>query len=234
MQMAYTFGKAIDYSSSFGLGLGIVDANNLKLSRGLADFDIRQKFALSLLYETPRIPGKKFADVLSRWQLGTVTILQSGRPFSVNCTVPFQPVRNSAGDIIGNNGCDYNADGFNNDYPNAPSFGGYLSGIDRSKFLTGIFQASDFPKPVPGNPGTLGRNTYFGPGYAQTNFNVVKRFPFRKLGEAGQIDFRAEFFNLFNRVNLGPPTGNLSSSTFGKSTTALGARNAQLGLRLAF
>jgi hypothetical protein len=234
MQVAYTYGKAIDYSSSFGLGLGVVDANNLQLSRGLADFDIRQKFALSLLYETPRIRGNKIFDVLSRWQLGAVTILQSGRPFSVNCTLPFQPVRNAAGAIIGNSGCDYNADGFNNDYPNAPSFGAYLTGLDRSKYLTGIFKASDFPTPAPGLPGTLGRNTYFGPGYAQTNFNVVKRFPFRKLGEAGQIDFRAEFFNLFNRVNLGQPTGDLSSSTFGQSTTALGARNAQLGLRLAF
>ena len=75
---------------------------------------------------------------------------------------------------------------------------------------------------------------YFGPGYAQTNFNVVKRFPFPMLGEKGQIDFRAEFFNLFNRVNLGQPNGDLSSSNFGRSTTALGARNAQLGLRLAF
>jgi len=200
----------------------------------LADFDIRQKLALSLLYETPRIRGNRVADILSRWQLGAVTILQSGRPFTVNCTLPFQPVRNAGGDIIGNNGCDYNADGLNNDYPNAPSFGGYLTGLNRSRYITGIFQASDFPKPALGNSGTLGRNMYFGPGYAQTNFNVVKRFPFPMLGEKGQIDFRAEFFNLFNRVNLGQPTGNLSSTTFGKSTTALGARNAQLGLRLAF
>jgi hypothetical protein len=235
MQVAYTYGKAVDYSSSFGLGLGIVDADNLELNRGLADFDIRQKLSLSLLYETPQINGNKVASALfSRWQLGAVTILQSGRPFSVNCSVPFQPVRNAAGAIVGNNGCDYNADGFNNDYPNAPSFGGYITGIDRSKFVTGIFQASDFSKPAPGSPGTLGRNTYFGPGYAQTNFNVVKHFRLKMLGEAGQIDLRAEFFNLFNRVNLGQPTGNLSSTTFGQSTTALGGRNTQFGLRLAF
>lgn len=234
MQVAYTFGKAIDYASSFGRGLPIVDANNLRLSRALADFDIRQKVSLSLLYETPRIRGKAVADVLSRWQLGAVTILQSGRPFSVNCTQPFSPVRDGSGAIIGNNGCDYNADGLNNDYPNAPSFGGYLSGIERSKYLTGIFQASDFAKPVPGQPGTLGRNMYFGPGFAITNFNVVKRFPLRMLGEQGQLDFRTELFNLFNRVNLGQPTGSLTSSQFGRSTTALGARNVQFGLRLAF
>src|SRR5439155_1002822 len=114
MQVAYTVGKAIDYSSSFGLGLGIVDANNLKLNRALADFDIRQKLALSLLYETPRIHGNALFDILSRWQLGAVTILQSGRPFVVNCNTPFSAIRDSAGNITGNSGCDYNADGFNN------------------------------------------------------------------------------------------------------------------------
>ena len=93
MQVAYTVGKAIDYSSSFGLGLGIVDANNLKLNRALADFDIRQKLALSLLYETPRIHGNALFDILSRWQLGAVTILQSGRPFVVNCNTPFSAIR---------------------------------------------------------------------------------------------------------------------------------------------
>ena len=54
------------------------------------------------------------------------------------------------------------------------------------------------------------------------------------LGEKGQLDFRTEFFNLFNRVNLGQPVGNLSNSQFGRSTGALGARNVQFGLRLAF
>ncbi len=234
LQAAYTFGKAIDDSSSFGLGLGIVDANNLKLNRGLSDFDIRQKFTLSLLYETPRIKGNAVADFLSRWQVGGVTILQSGRPFIVNCSQPFAPVRNAAGAITGNTGCDYNADGFNNDYPNAPSFGGYLSGFSRQQYLNGIFQASDFGKPAPGQPGTLGRNMYFGPGYAITNLNVVKQFPLKMLGDRGQLDFRTEFFNLFNRTNLGQPTGALTSSQFGRSTTALGGRNVQFGLRLAF
>jgi hypothetical protein len=173
-------------------------------------------------------------DLLSRWEVGAVTILQSGRPFSVFCDRPFTPVRDSSGAIIGNTGCDYNADGFRNDYPNAPGFGGYIEGIERSQFLSGIFQASDFGTPAPGTPGSLGRNTYFGPGYANTNLNVVKRFPLPMLGEQGRIDFRAEFFNLFNRVNLGQPTGSLTSSQFGRSTTALGARNTQFGLRLQF
>jgi hypothetical protein len=234
-QAAYTFGRAIDDSSSFGRGLPIVDANNLKLNRGLANFDVRHKFALSLLYETPRIGRNKFADALSRWQIGATTILQSGLPINVLCSgLPFNPVRNAAGEIIGNNGCDYNADGFNNDYPDAPSFGGYLGGFSRDQYLDGIFQVSDFPKPAPGRPGTLGRNMYFGPRYSNTNLNIVKRFPLPMFGEQGQLDFRTEFFNLFNQTNLAVPVGNLNSAQFGRSTSALGARNVQFGVRIAF
>jgi len=54
------------------------------------------------------------------------------------------------------------------------------------------------------------------------------------LGEQGKLDFRAEFFNVFNRVNLSQMQGDLSSSQFGQATTALGGRNVQFGLRLAF
>jgi hypothetical protein len=234
LQVGYTYGKAIDTSSTFGRGLNVVDANNLKLERGLADFDVRHKLAISILYETPRLHGNAFTSFLSAWELGGIAILQSGLPFNVFCTTPFRPVTNSAGVIVGNSGCDYNADGANWDRPNAPSFGGYLGGFSRSQYLSGIFQASDFSKPAPGQNGTLGRDMYFGPGYANTNFNVVKHFPLHMLGEQGKLDFRAEFFNLFNRVNLSQMQGDLSSSQFGRATTALGGRNVQFGLRLAF
>jgi hypothetical protein len=234
LQVGYTYGKAIDDSSSFGRGLNIVDANDIKLNRGLADFDIRQKLSVSLLYDTPRFHGNALMSFLSAWELGAVAILQSGRPFDVYCSTSFNPILNARGAVVGNSGCDYNADGLNYDRPNAPAFGGYLTGLNRSQFLTGIFQASDFPVPGPGQNGSLGKNMFFGPGYANTNFNIVKHFPLHMLGERGQLDFRTEFFNLFNRVNLDVPVGDLSSSQFGRSTTALGARNVQFGLRLAF
>jgi hypothetical protein len=216
-QVAYTFGKAIDDSSSFGLGLNIEDANNLKLSRGLSDFDVRQKLALSLLYETPLIGQSSVAKVFSRWQLGVITILQSGQPFAVYC-----------------GSCDYNLDGFYYDYPNAPSFGGYKGGFSRQQYLSGIFPASAFGTPVPGQDGTLGRNMYFGPHFYNTNLNVVKPFRLPFLGEQGTLDFRVEFFNLFNTTNLSGMVGDVSSGQFGQATTALGARNVQFGLRLAF
>jgi hypothetical protein len=233
-QVGYTYGKAIDDSSSFGLGLQIPDANNLKNQRGLADFDVRNKLAISLLYNTPRLHGNPVLSFLSAWELGVITILQSGSPFSVYCSSAFSPVLNATGAVIGNSGCDYNADGFNYDRPNAPAFGAYLTGLDRQQYLNGIFQASAFPLPGLGLNGNLGRNTYFEPGYNNTNFNVVKHFPMPFLGERGLLDFRAEFFNVLNQTNLSNVQGDLSSSQFGRATTALGGRNIQFGVRLAF
>ena len=236
-QAAYTYGKAIDDSSSFGLGLNVVDANNLKDERGLADFDVRNKFALSLLYNTPRLQGNKFLSFLSSWELCAITILQSGSPYSVYCDAPFNPVLSPAGKVIGNTGCDYNGDGFNWDRPNAPAFAAYQH-YDKQQFLNGIFPVSAFPVPGLGVEGNLGRNMFYGPGYANVNFNVVKHFPLHWLGEQGMLDFRTEFFNFFNRTNLSTPqtggTWDLTSSQFGKATTALGGRNIQFGVRVQF
>jgi len=204
------------------------------LNRGLADYDIRHKVAITALYDFPTFGHGVTRAIFSGWQIGGNAIMQSGRPFSVYCSQPFQPVRDASGNIIGNNGCDFNADGNNNDFLNVPSFGIYNSGTPRSEFQSGLFTASDFPKPAPGQPGTLGRNTYFGPGFANTDMNILKRVPMKFIGERGEFQFRAEFFNLFNRVNLGQPVGDISNTLFGKATSAYGARNEQFGLKIIF
>ncbi|MGH9161078.1 MAG: TonB-dependent receptor domain-containing protein [Vicinamibacteraceae bacterium] len=234
-QTAYTLGKAIDTASSFGGGLPMVDAGNLGLNRGLSDFDVRQKLAMSIIYEVPNLAQSgPWRAIFGDWQVGAVTILQSGAPFSVFCTDPFSSVVNGRGEVIGNSACDYNADGFNYDFPDAPAFGNTLPGAERDDFLSGVFTPADFPQPALGSPGNLGRNVFIGPGFANTDLNLTKRIPAPFLGNAGRMDFRAEFFNLFNRVNLQNPTGDLSSSTFGRSTAAFGARNIQFGLRISF
>src|SRR5215510_7323737 len=235
-QVGYTFGKAIDTASSFGRGLNIFDPLRLYLNRGRSDFDIRHKIASSIVYDipAPRFLGK----ALGGWQLGAVTILQSGPPFSVTCGLPFQAVRDSSGKIIGNSGCDFNADGRSGDPLNIPAFGNTKTGLSRSDYMfpNRIFQASDFPKPALGVLGNLGRNTFLSPGYANTDFILAKKtkIPWFLGKEGANVLFRAEFFNLFNRVNLARPVGNTSSSDFGRSTSAFGARNVQFGLKIEF
>jgi len=238
LQVGYTAGRAIDTSSSFGGNLAVVDIFNLGLERGRSNFDVRHKVAMSLLYTVPSPAASgPLRQIFGNWEVGAVTILQSGPPFNVVCAgLPFQPVRDAGGRIIDNRGCDFNADGFNNDRLNAPSFA-ERSGWSKQQFLDGVFRVSDFPKPGVGAIGALPRNAFNGPGYANTNLNIVKRIRAPFLGESGNIDFRAEFFNLFNRLNLNAQSvvGNINDPVrFGRVTSALGARNVQFGLKIAF
>jgi hypothetical protein len=172
--------------------------------------------------------------VLRNWQLSGITVLQGGTPFAVNCTQPFIAVRNAAGAITGNSGCDFNADGNNYDYPDAPTFGNSLSGLERSDYQRGIFKVTDFPRPALGQEGNLGRSNYRNPGYADTDLVIARNEKLRPLGEAAMVQFRVEMFNAFNRVNLGSVTADMSSPLFGRSTSAYPARSVQFGLRLRF
>jgi hypothetical protein len=226
-ETAFTFGKAIDYMSGFTSG-NVIDISNWKTRRGPADFDVARKLSMNLSYHTPGLPGanKLVRAAAGSWQMGVVTILQSGAPLSVSCTTGFQAVRNANGQIIGNT----------NDVPNAPIGLGNLSGLDRSSYMTGIFKVSDFPIPAFGQEGNLGRGTYRGPGYANTDLSMIKNFKLPWYhSDRANLRFSAEAFNLFNRVNLADPNTTLNSTaTFGRSTSARASRNIQFGMRLAF
>ena len=110
-------------------------------------------------------------------------IAQSGTPFTVICEGrAFSPIRDSNGRIVGNSGCDYNADGAGNDRPNVPAFGSSLSGLSNDDFLSGIFTAADFPTPAPGVQGTLGRNTFRGPRYFNVDFSIGRTIRIPAVG----------------------------------------------------
>src|SRR4029077_13521862 len=241
---AYTFSKAIDQASKLD-GLEHVDAFNDNLARGVADFDVRNRLAFTTLWTVPSPQGSGFLNkALGGGELTNVTILQGGQPFSVICSASFAPVFDSSGNVIGNAGCDYNADGTNYDRPNTSSFGNTKTGLSRSQFLSGIFPCGGtlfcsnlFPAPALGQEGNLSRNTFRGPGFANTDFSVIKnlKIPWFIGGEGANLQFRTEFFNVFNRVNLtgvGNDIGNLS--TFGKATSTYPARDIQFALRIAF
>jgi opacity protein-like surface antigen len=234
-QAAYTFGQATDYASGFGGNLPIVDVTNLELNRGAADHDVRQRVAASAVWQLPAVGSSALLrSLIGGWQLSTVVTLQSGRPFTVFCDQPFAAVRNSDGVIVGNSGCDYNADGQNYDRPHVPAASVTTDGRSTSDYLTGLFKRSDFPVPGLGQNGTLGRNTFRGPGYANVDLALTRSVRLQAGSTGTTLQFRAEAFNLGNRVNLGQPDGNLASPTFGRSTSAYPGRGVQLGMRMEF
>jgi hypothetical protein len=221
LQGSYTYGKAIDDADDLVNTSNYADVANRRLDRALAGFDARQKFAFISVWDIPFLRGRKDAlgAVLGGWQLAGTGIFQSGNPLSVITTAALPA------------GGDYNADGTTGDRPNAPASGYQTSGWQRSAFLTGIFQRSDFPIPQRGSAGTLGRNTFRGPGYAQVDISLAKRF---RISERISSQIRLDSFNAFNRVNLNNPSGDLASNTFGKSTSQTTPRAFQAGLRITF
>ncbi len=239
---SYTLGKALDGANVGGGGneydgVNIADPSDLKREHALSVFDVRQRISFTAVWQIPGLRSQLplLNHALGGWQLSGVTILQSGQPFSVYCSLPFQPVFGPAGNVVGNTGCDYNADGFNYDYPNTPSWGNSKSGLSRSEYMNGLFQASEFPAPALGQEGNLGRDTFRGPGFANSDVSLLKNFNIPWFWrEPAKLQFRADVFNVFNRVNLTQVDGDMGSPTFGRSTSTYPSRDIQLGLRLSF
>ena len=235
-QIAYTLGKALDYGSDF-FGAGensgglagqsyrtyFSDPVNIGLDYGRSAFDIRHRFVTNFLWEIPFMKDQAgvLGQILGGWQLGRILAIQSGLPFGV-----VNGGRFPAGD--------YNADAQRGDRPDTPSFGNTFSDTpSTSEFINGVFQTSDFPSPAGGSNGDLGKNTFTGPAFRTVDLSLLKNFRL-PMSEDSRLQFRAEFFNLLNQVNLYLPNINLNGSSFGKSTQAFDAREIQFALKLLF
>jgi hypothetical protein len=106
------------------------------------------------------------------------------------------------------------------------------------------FDPDAFALQPAGTLGNLGRGAVIGPNLRIFNLALLKNFSAGRRGEAVNIQFRAEFFNLFNRPNFGPPglqafagvrDGEAPLSSFGRvRTTVTESRQIQLGLRISF
>ena len=245
-QGSYVYGKAIDEGSISNPGQLNVDVGNHQRDRALADFDVRNRFTASLTWLVPsRNLHYKVANGLTNgWELASITILQSGNPFTVTCSAPFNPVYNNLGTIVGNSGCDFNADGNDQDLPMMPAFGNSLHHPSRTQFINGVFNCQSgvpycenvFPAPPLGQEGNLGRNTFTGPGFAGTDLSLIKnnKIPWFWGNEKANFQIRFETFNVFNRVNVSGLSTDMAASNLGSATSTYGARNFQIGLRLAF
>lgn len=116
--------------------------------------------------------------------------------------------------------------------PSQPAFGNNLS-TNRSDFINGFARASTFPTPVLGQEGNLGRNTLTGSGMANVDSEFAKALKTKWFtSEGANLEFRADIFNLFNRVNLTNPISDLSNSLFGHSLSQNLPRALQLGTHI--
>lgn len=232
----YTFGKSTDYMSSNDNGTAngeaIVNPLNVGFQHGLSDFDVSKRFTVDSLLAFPSPFQEGFGKtLLGGWRLSNILVLQSGLPFSVHTSAAFNPIFGADGNVAGlkPGSGDFNADGYGYDFPNRPTAGSVKTG-KRSDFIKGFATASAFPTPALGVEGNGGRNTFIGPGLANLSSQLSKAVTFERFS----LEFRADLFNVFNRVNLTQPTSDLSSGQFGVSTSQSIPRSAQFGLHLSF
>ncbi|MGH9377390.1 MAG: TonB-dependent receptor domain-containing protein [Terriglobia bacterium] len=222
----FSYGKSTDDLSSDDNGTGssesVIDSLNVNGQHGLSDFDVAKRFTVDSVVLIP-VPWKSglLNRALGGWRMSNIVVLQSGLPYTVYTSASYPTG-------------DFNADGYNYDTPDAPSFGNNIS-TNRSDFIKGVFPASAFTSPAPGTEGNLGRNTFIGPGLANVNTELAKGFKIPWFTREGAtFEIRADFFNLFNRVNLTQPVSDLSSSLFGQSTSQNLPRATQVGIHIDF
>jgi hypothetical protein len=235
----YTLSKVEDYGQAGTRvnrdpGYATPTAENLSQYRADADWDVRHRFAFAESYMLPE--PKSGSSLLGRlaggWQITGTGILQTGTPFTVFTDAPFDPIVGPNGNVIAlrPGSGDYNADGVNYDFPDAP-VGNIPSSFDRHDYIDGVFRNAVFPLPAPGQEGNLKRSSFRNPGFINIDLSLIKN---NRIGQRINAQFRFEVFNVLNRVNLAGVNGNLASSTFGRSTSTYDPRIIQLGVRVTY
>jgi hypothetical protein len=219
---SYTLAKSIDSSSTDNLGATVANPFDLRQERGRSDWDRRHAFVASWLWS----PSLKFSNsvanrLLGGWTLTGIHTIQSGLPITFYM------------------GDDVALDGTYG-YQLAQLASGVtrssieLSHSDRASMIQRFFNTDAFvptnlvPRGVYGN---AGRGLISGPAFNSTDFSVIKDFVFR---EPYKLQFRSEFFNVFNQVNFDNPTTDVPSGAFGRIRGAGDARVIQFALKFLY
>jgi hypothetical protein len=246
IQASYTWGKSIDDTSMVIGGTGSTGAvasgfsqnpYDTRPEKGPSSFDVTHGFGLSVAQDLHlesvdflRPVGRKVTD---GWELLSISSISSGSPFTV-----FSGIQQTG---YGSNGVD------RPDQIARPHLSAARK-VRQDYFGQGASNAAAFfsiPIHIPGGTGpnqgrfgTLGRNTFRGPAFYNFDFALIKDTPFghrRSGAEFVDLQFRSEFFNLFNIVTMGLPANILNGSGFGEiSKTAGNSRQIQLSLKLIY
>jgi hypothetical protein len=169
-------------------------------------------FILSYVYNIPAPSSQRFVKaVLGNWQLSGISTFETGTP--INITLP--------GDNAGVGGAPYRPDVISD-----PTTGGG----SRKEW----FNPTAFTQPAAGAFGNAGRNVVRGAGTYNTDASLFRNFPGILKLESSGLQFRAEFYNIFNQVNFNGYGTGFGVSNFGQATAARDPRTIQLGVRLFF
>jgi hypothetical protein len=227
--LGYTYSQAHDNGFTDGLGstLGATYyplPNWEQLDWALSQINLNHVFTASIIYQLPFGRGKMFGsswngvsnEIFGGWELNVIEKASSGFPVFVVDSA------NSSGVNFENNGNSLNR-------PDQ-----ICNPVSGSQTLSEFFNTSCFAAPPAGELGNASRTPLSGPDFINTDFSVIKHFALPREGM--RMDFRAEFFNLFNHAQFGLPGSDFNSpTTFGAiSSTVNNPRVIQFALKLAF
>jgi hypothetical protein len=236
-EAAYTFAHALDTASSASLGSvnngDFQDQRFPQANYGNADFDVRQRFVFSYVYDLPFGHGRKFAggasgvvnQIIGNWQMTGVFSAATGNYYT-------------ATDINSVYGGDCGGTvGYYCSRPNLVGDPNAKPCIPGTLFNTCAFADNT----ILGTFGNAGRNIIEGPGYKTWDTALMKQFPIK---EQEHLEFRAEFFNVLNHVNYlfgqfgaisaEPTPLELGQSGFGYPLAARSPRQIQFALKFYF
>ncbi|MDZ7636885.1 MAG: hypothetical protein U5J83_01290 [Bryobacterales bacterium] len=214
-RFTYVYGKSLAVEAEDRGQGGNRPANPLNVDGEKGEFGNRHTMRAFAVYDIPLLNGSNSlaAKLLGNWQVSGSFTAQSGNRLNVEL------------------GEDWNLDLQPGDRPNVTGPISYTSGSDDQR-MAQFFDKSVFVNPAIRNTfGDLGRNALVGPGSWDTDFALLKNFPFQ---EGRFLQYRAEFYNLFNNNNLSNPNTNMRSADFGRILNRFGNRTMQMGIRFVF
>ena len=232
-QVSYTWAK--DLSTSFGATTGpngataVGNQNNLALEYGPDNFVRPQRLVINYQYQLPKPHWNNALarQTLGSWSVQGVTVFQGGHYLTVLDT--------NAANVFGitTDRASLKGTCSPGQYINSGSITSKLSDyINKNCFQTPAVIGDDGVATGFGNAGV---GILHGPSELNFDFSLFKHFPLHKLRDSADLEFRSEFFNIFNHPLFQDPDTNLADGTFGQITNTYGnPRIIQLALKLSF
>jgi len=218
---SYSLAKSIDLESYNIYQAVYADPFNLHNDRGRSDWDRRHAAVASWVWTLPLKFSKPWKNTLvGGWSITGITTAQSGAPLTVEEGEDIAMVGTTAG-----------SSGFQ--YAQRTGASVTLSHPNRAAMVAQFFNTDAFVPTnlvAPGTIGNSGRNTISGPALSNTDFSIFKDFAFK---ERYKVQFRSEFFNVFNQVNFNNPDNTVDAGpgVFGAILGANSGREIQFALK---
>jgi Carboxypeptidase regulatory-like domain len=212
----YTYSKCLQDTETLPNKIAVTESNpnNKYVDHGPCDFDLRNNFVASVIYDGFKFRNRALDLAAGGWRIAFVENINSG--------FPINPLA----------GSDVSLSGVGLDRPNrVPGINPYIRNNATHQYLN----PAAFTTAATGTFGNAGANSLVGPHYVDTDANLSKLF---RTHEEQNLQLRFEFFDLFNHTNYGLPVASLSSATFGQilasSNTTSGGRILQLAAKYTF